>query len=190
MLKTAKTLPEVKKKHAGFTAVVWLVLAGLALFGTWYFRQLHIDPKTQQVDSSPSSSNEPIAGSPPAAAGASASVTPPVLDLSQSGRLRVDVSSFPSAIVLTLQMDGEPFWSGSAASEPSGLSVPTGKHEFRMTTYASNTLVVSNTVGGEIDAGRHVLVTAQIHPQPDPGTAVLNPGARVTLTLKADPLAL
>jgi serine/threonine-protein kinase len=186
---TAKTLPEVKKKHRGFTTVVWLVLVGLAIVGSWYFRQLHIDPKTQQVDSDQSSSNGPIAGSPPAAA-APPTVTPPALDPAQSGRLRVDVSSFPSSIALTLEMDGKPFWSGSAASEPGGLSVPAGKHDFRMTTYAGNTLVTSNTVSGEVAAGRHLLVTAQVHPQPDPGAAILKPDARVTLTLKADPLAL
>jgi hypothetical protein len=190
LMRTANSLPETKKSHRGFTTVVWLVLIGAAIVGSWFFRQLHIDPRTQQLDSAQSSSNEPIAGSPPAAAGTSATVTPPTLSLSESGRLRVDVSSFPTGISLTLEMDGKPFWSGLAASEPSGLSVPTGRHEFRMTTNAGGTPIASNTVGGEFAAGKRLLVTAEVHPQPDPGAAILNPAARVTLTLKADPLAL
>ncbi len=188
-MKTAKTLPEGKRQRRGFTAAVWLVLIGLGILGSWYFRSLHIDPKTQQVDSAQSSENGPIAGSPPVAA-APAVVTPPRLDPSQSGRFRLDVSGFPAAVTLTLEMDGKPFWSGTSAGEASGLSVPAGRHEFRMTLYAGSTLVASNTVSGDFAAGKHLLVTSQVHPQPEPGTSILSAASRVTLTLRADPLGL
>jgi len=92
------------QKKKGMPVVTWVILGVLAIIATRYLLQSRVQQALQQASESTSAAAppEPIAGSAPSAA----NFNPRNLDLASSGHLRLGLDSFPSAVVLAVQVDG------------------------------------------------------------------------------------
>lgn len=190
---------EEKSKKKGIPVLFWIIAAAIVLLATWYFRGLRVNPNTGEIaDSSPSiastaSTPGASASSPAPAGAATVNFNPRNLDPGRSGRLRLGLDSFPTAVLVGLQMDGSPYWSGAAGlSTDNLLFVPPGRHEFRIIVYGGGgtSPISSNSAGADISLKRGLLLTAQVRPQPSAGAATLAPGTRVSLTIRPDPSSM
>lgn len=183
-----------KRKKKGVPILMWLILAVVAIVVTRYLLQAHVQQALQQASEpgQPAAAPpEPLAGSAPAPV--QSNFNPRNLDPTHSGHLRLGLDSFPSAIVLSVQVDGGQFWSGQAGQSSGGdLLVPAGRHDVRVAVYGGGGTapIFSNSASGDFSAAKRMLLNAQVHPEPAPGAATLTPGSRITLTVKPDPLSM
>ena len=186
VMRTAKTLvkPEKRKKKS-FPILTLLILLVLAIVGTRYLLQNRVQQALQQASDGgqPTAPPEPIAGAAPTAA---ANFNPRNLTPASSGRLQLGFDSFPSAILVSVQVDGGQYWNGLAGqSNGNDLIVPEGRHEVRVVAYgAGTTSTSSNSVSGQFSSGRRMLLATELRPQPPSGVSTLPPGTRIALSIK------
>ena len=178
------SVPEPQKKR-GVPILTWLILGVLGIVGTWYLLQnraaLQRASDAGQAAPPPA---EPVMGAlPPTAA---ANFNPKNLDPASSGQLQLGFDSFPSAILLSVEVDGGKFWSGVAgSSNGSALVIPAGRHDVRVVAYGTGSeATFSNSASGAFSAGRRLLLLTQLKPEPPSGVSVLPPGTRIVLTVK------
>ncbi len=178
------SVPEPQKKK-GVPVLTWLILGVLGIVGTWYLLQnraaLQRASDTGQAAPPPA---EPVMGAlPPTTA---ANFNPKNLDPASSGQLQLGFDSFPSAILLSVEVDGGKFWSGVAGSSNGGaLVIPAGRHEVRVVAYGTGAnTTFSNSASGAFSAGRRLLLLTQLKPEPPTGVTVLPPGTRIVLAVK------
>lgn len=183
--KTERPSMPAPQKKRGIPILTWLIVGVLGVVGTWYLLQnrsalQHASDVEQAVPPPP----EPVMGAlPPTTA---ANFNPKNLDPASSGRLQLGFDSFPSAILLSVEVDGGKFWSGIAgSSNGSALVIPAGRHEVRVVAYGAGAdTTFSNSVSGAFSAGRRLLLLTQLKPEPPSGVTVLPPGTRIVLTVK------
>jgi hypothetical protein len=185
--------PEPEKKKRGAAIFIWIVVLAIAAVAVRYLLQLRVDPNTQQVtssDGSQTTASAPSSSAAPAAPSAPSLFNPRSLDASRSGRLRLGLDNFPASLVLSLQMDGAPYWNGSAGEVPRQIVIPAGRHDFRVVVNNIGGAISSTSAGAQFGVGKAYLISAQIRPEPAPSASVLPPSSRITLTVKPDPFAM
>ncbi len=173
------------QKKKGVPILTWLILGVLGIVGTWYLLEnraaLQRASDTGQAAPPPA---EPVMGAlPPTTA---ANFNPKNLDPASSGQLQFGFDSFPSAILLSVEVDGGKFWSGVAgSSNGSALLIPAGRHTVRVVAYGTGAdTIFSNSASGAFSAGRRLLLLTELKPEPPSGISVLPPGTRIVLTVK------
>lgn len=178
------SVPEPQKKR-GVPILTWLILGVLGIVGTWYLLEnraaLQRASDTGQAAPPPA---EPVMGAlPPTTA---ANFNPKNLDPASSGQLQLGFDSFPSAILLSVEVDGGKFWSGVAgSSNGSALVIPAGRHNVRVVAYGTGAdTIFSNNASGAFSAGRRLLLLTELKPEPPSGISVLPPGTRIVLIVK------
>ena len=176
-----------RRKKKGAPIVTVLILGGLAIFGTWYLLQNRVQQALQQASDGNQTAAplEPIAGAAPSA---EANFNPRNLNPASSGRLQLGFDSFPSAILLSVQVDGVQYWKGAAGqSNGNDLVMPGGRHGVRVEAFGAGTSTTSsNTASGEFAAGRKLILLTQLHPEPPSGASTLPPGTRIALTIRSE----
>lgn len=187
-MRTGKTLRPIKEpKKKGVPVLTWLILGVLAIVGCWFLLQNRVQTALQQAsEPTPAAPAEPVAGSAPAP---QSNFNPRSLDVAHSGHLRLGLDSFPSAVVLAVQVDGGQYWSGQAGPSNGGdLVIPAGRHEVRVAVYGAGGAgaTFSNSASGDFSSRKRLLLNAQVRPEPAPGSATLSPGSRITLTIRPD----
>ena len=176
--------PEEKK---GPPVLTWLVVGIVAIVATWYIlghrTQLQRASDTNQAVAPP----EPIAG--PAPPTTAANFNPRNLSPERSGRLELGFDSFPSAILLSVRVDGGQYWSGIAGqANGNDLVIPAGRHDVRVVAYGADTAMISsNGASGNFASGRRLLLTTQLQPEPPSGVATLPPGTHIAIAVKSEP---
>ncbi len=192
--RSGQTMPlrNERTPKKGIPIFTWLILGAVAIVATRYLLQSRVQQALQQAsDSAQNIPAAPFAGYDPAAA--PVNLNPRDLDPGRSSRLRLGLDSVPSAIVLAVQMDGQPYWTGAAGkSSGNDLYVPLGRHVFRVVVYAGGgaSPISSNSAGGEFSIRKRLLLNAELRPEPAPGAAVLPHGTRIILTVKPDPFSM
>jgi len=177
--------PEPPKK-AGFPILMWLIVGAIAIGATWFLLQNKVQQALQQSsDSAQAVPAEPIAG--PAPPTTAANLNPRNLSPARSGHLQLGFDSFPSAILLSVEVDGGKYWSGVAGTaNGNDLVIPAGRHEVSVTAYGTEMVTVtSNRASGSFSAGRRMLLQAQLDPQPPSGVATLPPGTRISISVRS-----
>jgi serine/threonine-protein kinase len=188
-VKTADEEEETPKKR-GFSLIVWVLIAIAAVFVMRYLLQDRVQQSLEEAatGTKQSSAASPSSGPTLGASTAKTEFNPHGLDPSRSGRLRLDLGAMPSSLPVSLEVDGRPYWSGTAESEVnySGFLVPAGRHQLRLVASGGAQTIVSNSVSADFTAGRRALLSVQPHPQPAPGAALLDRGSRIILTVGPD----
>ena len=177
--------PEPPKK-AGFPILMWLIVGAIAIGATWFLLQNKVQQALQQSsDSAQAAPAEPIAG--PAPPTTAANLNPRNLSPARSGHLQLGFDSFPSAILLSVDVDGGKYWSGVAGTaNGNDLVIPTGRHEVSVTAYGTEMVTVtSNRASVNLSGGRRMLLVTQLSPQPPSGVATLPPGTRISITVRS-----
>jgi hypothetical protein len=110
------------------------------------------------------------------------------LDPATSSHLKMNFDGFTALLTVTLQIDGKTQWSGTAGDQKAsqGLQVAPGKHELRVTVKGHDGSKTSNTVSGDFAAKKRTTLSLKLRPQVVGGTAVLDPSAQLTVSLKKD----
>ena len=187
-LKNAAKDEEPAKKR-GFSLAVWVLIAVAAVFVIRYLLQDRVQQKLE--DAATGQSHARAAASAAPTLGASTTKTefnPRGLDPSRSGRLRLDLDGLPADLPVSLEVDGRSYWSGTAESQNSysGFLIPAGRHQLRLVAAGGAQPIASNGVSADFTAGKRALLSAQARPQPAPGAAGLDRGARITLSVGPD----
>ena len=91
---------------------------------------------------------------------------------------------------MSLDVDEKPYWSGTPSSQANytGLVIPSGRHQLRVTVTAGTGTVSSNSVSADLTPGKRVVLTTDVLPQPAPGAGALDRGVKITLTARSDTL--
>lgn len=178
--------PEPTKK-AGFPILMWLIVGAIAIGATWFLLQNKVQQALQQASDTaqPTAPAGPIAG--PAPPTTAANFNPRNLPPARSGHLQLGFDSFPSAILVSVQVDGGKYWSGVAGTaNGNDLVIPSGRHQVSVTAYGTEMVTVtSNGVSGSFSAGHRMLLQAQLNPQPPSGVATLPPGTRISISVRS-----
>ena len=113
---------------------------------------------------------------------------PKSLDPKQNARLKFDLSHFPAAMPFSVEMNGHPFFKGTAGKKADydGLYVPPGVHEFRVSVGGASGQRTSNTVSADLVAKKRFTLKVELRPQPNATATTLNPNTQVVATLKTD----
>jgi serine/threonine-protein kinase len=190
MVSIKASAEEEPQKKRGFSLFVWVLIAVAAVFVIRYVLQDRVQQSLEEAatGTKQSSGTSPSAGPTLGASTAKSVFNPHGLDPSRSGRLRLDLSAVPSGLPVSLQVDGKPYWSGTAEnlSNYSGFLIPTGLHQLRLAASGGAETVASNSVSADFTTGKRALLKVQVHPQPSPSAAVLERGARITLSVAPD----
>lgn len=174
-----------RPEKKGAPVLTWLLVAAVGIGATWYLLQGKVQQSLQKASdvSQAAAPPEPIAGAAPPTT--TANYNPRNLDLGRSGHLQLNFDSFPSAILLSVELDGQEYWRGIAGqANGSALVIPAGRHVVRVTAYGAGVATTtSNSAGGNFSPGGRLLLLAQLHPQPPSGVATLPPATRISLTV-------
>jgi hypothetical protein len=124
----------------------------------------------------------------PTASTAAVDVNPKSLDAAANTHLKLNLDGFSAPLMLTLRIDGKPYWSGTAGDKKSyqGLLVPPGKHQFQVAVKGQGVEKTSNAVNGDFAAKKRMTLSVKLRPQATGGSPVLDPGCQVTADLKRD----
>ncbi|HKF45986.1 MAG TPA: protein kinase [Terracidiphilus sp.] len=193
----ARVVPEEPAKKKGVPILVWIIALAVVALGARYLLQLRLNPNTGEVASDSSASGSSTAGTGSAASAVSANSTqagaapanfnPHNLDPGRSGRMRLGFDSVPSAVLLTVQMDGSPYWSGAAGlSTENELVVPQGRHSFRIAVYGGGGTapILSNSAEADVLLSKSLLMTADLNPHVVTGAGILPPGTKISLAIR------
>jgi serine/threonine-protein kinase len=114
--------------------------------------------------------------------------TPKPMDPATNSHLKLNLDGFSAPLVLTLQMDGKPYWSGSAGDKKSYqlLLVPPGEHQFKVVVKGQGAPKISNAVNGDFAAKKRMTLSVKLRPQATGGSSVLDPATQVSAGLKRD----
>jgi serine/threonine protein kinase len=175
------------QRKGGVPILTWLIVAVLGVVGTWYLLQnraalQHASDVEQAVPPPP----QPIMGAlPPTAA---ANFNPRSLNPAHSANLQLGFDSFPSAILLSVQIDDGNYWRGIAGqSNGHSLVIPEGRHEVRVIAYGTGAdTISSNSASVSLAAGRRLLLITQLKPEPPSGVTTLPPGTQIVLSVKPE----
>jgi eukaryotic-like serine/threonine-protein kinase len=169
--------PTPARKRGGMGVFAWLTLIAVGVGGTWLFLQIHV----QQA---------PLPGADPAesvitsgSAAAAVDFNPKTLDPSTNARLAFDLDALPSALSVTVQMDGKTYWSGIAGDHDSyhGLMVPPGRHTLRVVVSGGGTEKASGNIAGDFAARKKMTLTVKLWPQ---NNGTLDPSSDVVISLE------
>ncbi len=187
---SAKAEEEEQPKKRGFTILVWVVIAIVAVFVIRYVLQ---DKVQQSLEEAATGRSQPQAATPSSGPtlGSSTATTeynPHGLDPSRSGRLRLELNGIPSSVTMSLDVDGRPYWSGTPSSQSNytGFVIPSGRHQLRITASAGTGTVASNSVSADLTPGKRVVLSTYVTPQPSPGAGALDRGARINVSVRSD----
>jgi serine/threonine protein kinase len=176
------------QRRGGIPILTWLVVAVLGVLGTWYLLQNRTAlQRASDVEQAVPPPPEPIMGAlPPTTA---ANFNPRSLNPAHSANLQLGFDSFPSAILLSVQIDDGKYWSGIAGqSNGHSLVIPAGRHEVRVIAYGAGTETISsNGASVSLAAGRRLLLLTQLRPEPPSGVTTLPPGTQIVLSVKPEP---
>ena len=168
---------QVAPKKRGMGLFAWLIFIAIAVGGTWLFLQMR-----PQQTASTSDAGQAV----PAAGGVAAPVdfNPKTLDAKTNTRLSFDFDSLPSALTVTVLMDGKTYWSGTAGDHDSysGLMAPPGPHSFRVVVSAGGAQKSSGSLSGNFSAGKHMTLTVKLWPAPSNGS--FDPSSDVIVSLE------
>lgn len=177
-ISASRSSPEpAPAKKRGMGVFTWLILIALGVGGTWLFRQIHV----QQA---------PLPGvdvTQPAATGgattAAVDFNPKTLDPSTNAQLTLDLDALPSALQVTVQMDGKTYWSGTAGDHDSysGLMAPPGRHTLRVVVSGGGAQKASGVLSGDFAAGKKMTLTVKLWPQ---NNGVFDPSSDVVVSLE------
>lgn len=171
----AEEAPQPARKR-GMGLFTWLIFIALAVGGTWVFLQIHV----QQSSSTGVDANQPSTGT---ASAGPVGFNPKTLDPATNTKLALDLDALPSAVVVTLQMDGKTYWTGSAGDHDSasGLMVPPGQHSWRVLVSAGGAQKASGDVGAVFEAGKKMTLEVKLWPAPANGG--FDPASDVVVSL-------
>jgi serine/threonine-protein kinase len=144
-------------------------------------------PAPAPVVAAPVATPAPAPAPPPPALG----FDPKKIDPKDNARLRFDLGRVPPAVNFKVDMDGKPFYKGTAGNRADydSLFVPPGQHQFRVEISAGSVEKSSNTVSFQFVAKKHSTLRVELKPQANAsvaGVPVLDPATQVIVTLKAD----
>ena len=110
------------------------------------------------------------------------------LDAATNTHLKLNLDGFSAPLNITLQMDGKPYWSGTAGDKKSyqTLLVPPGEHAFKVVVKGQGAAKISNSVNGDFAAKKRMTLSVKLRPQAKGGSAVLDPATQVSAGLKRD----
>jgi predicted Ser/Thr protein kinase len=188
-IKISAKAEEPPPKKRGLTILVWIVIAIGAVAVIRYVLQDRVQQSLEDAATGTQShAVTPSAGPTLGASTATTEYNPHGLDPSRSGRLRFELNGIPSAVTMSLDVDGRPYWSGTPDSQHSysGFVIPAGHHQLRITATAGSGTVSSNSVSADLTPGRRVVLSTDVRPQPSPGAGSLDRGARISLTVSPD----
>ncbi len=167
----------VAERKRGMGIFTWLIFIATAVGGTWLFLQMHVQqPPPPGVDVTQ-----------PAATGAAAPVdfNPKALDPNTNARLNLNLDALPSALQVTVQMDGKTYWSGIAGDHDSynGLMAPPGPHTLRVVVSGGGAQKASGNISGDFMAKKRMTLTVKLWPQ---SSGVFDPSSDVVVSLERD----
>jgi serine/threonine-protein kinase len=190
--KVAAKAEEEPKKKRGLTIFVWIVIAIGAIGVSRYVLQDRVQQSLEDAATGASQSHAatPSAGPTLGASTATTEYNPHGLDPSRAGRLRLELNGIPATVTMSLDVDGTPYWSGTPSSQSNytGLVIPSGRHQLRVTVTAGTGTVASNSVSADLTPGKRVVLTTDVSPQPAPGAGALDRGVKITLSARSDTL--
>ena len=164
------------RKKRGMGIFTWLIFIALAVGGTWVFLQIHV----QQSSTAGVDTSQPSTGS---ASAGPVGFNPKTLDPATNTKLTLDLDSLPSAVVVTVQMDGKTYWTGTAGDHDSasGLMAPPGQHSWRVLVSAGGAQKASGDVGAVFEAGKKMTLEVKLWPTPSNGG--FDPASDVVVSL-------
>ena len=190
--KTSAKAEEEPPKKRGLTIFIWIVIAIGAIAVSRYVLQDRVQQRLEDAatGASQSPAATPSAGPTLGASTATTEYNPHGLDPSRSGRLRLELNGIPASVTMSLDVDEKPYWSGTPSSQANytGLVIPSGRHQLRVTVTAGTGTVSSNSVSADLTPGKRVVLTTDVLPQPAPGAGALDRGVKITLTARSDTL--
>jgi serine/threonine-protein kinase len=147
-------------------------------------------PATAPVEpsSTPEKPEAVMAKAPPSAPTPTVSFNPKSLDPAANTHLKLNLDGFSAPLILTLQMDGKLYWTGTAGDKKSyqELLVPPGKHEFQVVVKGQDAAKTSNAVNGDFAAKKRMTLSVKLRPQATGGSPILDPATQVSAGLKRD----
>lgn len=163
------------EKRRGLPLLAWLVLIAIAIGGTWFF--LQIRPVASSSDAS-QSADIPASGAPLAAV----DFNPRSLDSKTNAGFNLDLDSLPSALRVTVLLDGKTYWSGTAGDHDSasGLYLPPGQHSMRVLVAAGGAQRASGSVDALFQAGKTMTLTVKLWPE---NNGAFDPASDVIVSL-------
>lgn len=166
--------PEPEKRR-GMSIFAWLLLIAIAVGGTWFFLQI------RPTSSSPDASQNASIGAAGAAV-AAVDFNPKSLDPKTNAGMSLDLDSLPSALMVTVQMDGKTYWSGTAGDHDSssGLYLPPGQHSLRVLVAAGGAQRASGSVDAVFQAGKTMTLTVKLWPE---NNGAFDPSSDVIVSL-------
>jgi hypothetical protein len=172
------------------TILVWIVIAIGAIAAIRYMLQDKVQQSMEDAATGRAQSHAatPSAGPTLGASTATTEYNPHGLDPSRSGHLRLELIGIPSSVTASLDVDGQPYWSGTPSSQSNytGFVIPSGRHQLRITAIAGASIVASNSVNADLTPGKRVVLSTDVRPQPAPGAGALDRGARISLSERSD----
>jgi serine/threonine protein kinase len=165
--------PEPAKRR-GMSVLAWLVLIALAVGGSWFFLQLH--------PTASSDANQSVDAPTAAASAAAVNFNPKSLDPKTNAGLRLDLSSLPSALMVTVQLDGNTYWTGTAGDHDSysGLFLPPGQHSLRVLVAAGGAQRASGLVDAVFQADKTMTLTVKLWPE---NNGAFDPASDIIISL-------
>lgn len=200
-----------RPKDRSLLVLMWAVAIVLAVLGTRFLLHLHMTDTGQQnvapaaASTAPDSETvvqpvsprpaahaaaPPGAGAVPGASTPAVNFNPKTLNPGVSARLKLHLEGFSAPLVVTLQMDGKLYWSGTAGDQQSyqGLLVPPGWHDFRVVVKGDDAAKMSNSISGYFASRKELTLSVKLQPSAAEGSAALDPSARATAALAKDAL--
>lgn len=165
-------------KKRGMPIFTWLIFIALAVGGTWVFLQIHVQqaPVGAGVDTT-----QPAPGVATAAVG----FNPKTLDPNSNAKLSLDLDALPSALQVTVLMDGKTYWTGTAGDHDSysGLMAPPGRHTLRVVVSGGGAQKASGDISGDFAAKKKLTLTVKLWPET---SGTFDPSSDVVVTLQKD----
>lgn len=161
----------------------WLILIAVGVGGTWLFLQIHV----QQAP--PPGADAAQAESAVATAAAGVDFNPRTLDPGSNAHVAFDLGALPSALSVTVLMDGKTYWSGIAGDHDSydGLMAPPGRHTLRVIVSGGGAQKASGNISGDFVAKKKMTLVVKLWPQ---SNGTFDPSSDVVISLERSMFSL
>ncbi len=168
--------PTPARKRGGMGIFAWLILIAVGVGGSWLFLQMHV-----QQGPPGSETGQPVSAG--AVAAGAVGFNPKTLDPAASAHLAFDLDALPSALSVTVLMDGKTYWSGIAGDHDSydGLRAPPGRHTLRVIVSGGGRQKSSGNLSGDFVAKKKMTLTVKLWPQ---SNGTFDPSSDVVMSLE------
>ncbi len=165
-------------KKSGMSIFGWLIFIALGIGGTWLFLQIRVP---QQTSTPGADVTQPA----PGVVVGPVDFNPKTLDPNTSAKLNLDLDALPSALQVTVRMDGKTYWSGTAGDHDSssGLMAPPGRHTLSVVVSGGGAQKASGDISGDFAAKKKMTLTVKLWPQ---ANGTFDPSSDVVVTLQKD----